>query len=58
MNPRTYRNHAWAQLAKSDTFYVRSSAEEEQLQRALGLIEDEGAEAEEATADVEAPGIE
>ena len=56
MNPRTYRNHAWAQLAKSETFYVRGSPEERQLQKALGLIEDEGLEDEEAETDVEAPG--
>ena len=41
MNPRTYRNHAMAQLAKSDTFYVRGSPEERALQRRLGLPEDE-----------------
>ena len=46
MNPRTYRNHAWAQLAKSDTFYVRGSPEERALQRRLGLLEDEEGEGE------------
>ncbi len=54
MNPRTYRNHAWAQLAKSDTFYVRGSPEERRLQRALGL--DTDGEAEDNGQDLEAPG--
>ena len=41
MSPHTYRNHAWAQLAKSDTFYVRGSPEERRLQQALGLLDDD-----------------
>lgn len=56
MKPRTYRNHAWAQLAKSDTFYVRDPAEERRLQKALGLAEGEEEEDETRDADLEAPG--
>ena len=57
MNPRTYRNHAWAQLAKSETFYVRSSPEERALQRRLGLLvdEEEGG-VEDGPSDLEAQG--
>ena len=58
MNPRTYRNHAWAQLAKSDTFYVRGSPQERHLQRRLGLLdeeEDDGAE--DGPSDVEGQGV-
>ncbi len=57
MNPRTYRNHAWAQLAKSDTFYIRGSPEERRLQTALGLDADSDAEAEDHAPDVEAQGM-
>lgn len=57
MNPRTYRNHAWAQLATSDTFYVRGSPEERALQRRLGLLdEEEDAPAEDGPSDLEAQG--
>ncbi|KAL0053639.1 hypothetical protein WJX82_008689 [Trebouxia sp. C0006] len=56
MNPRTYRNHAWAQLAKSDTFYIRGSPEERRLQTALGLDADSDAEAENDAPDLEAQG--
>lgn len=56
MNPRTYRNHAWAQLAKSDTFYIRGSPEERRLQTALGLDADGDAEAGEDASDLEAQG--
>lgn len=56
MNPRTYRNHAWAQLAKSDTFYIRGSPEERRLQTALGLDADGDAEAEDNASDLEAQG--
>lgn len=57
MNPRTYRNHAWAQLAKSDTFYIRGSPEERRLQTALGLDADGEAEAEDDGPDLEAQGM-
>ena len=58
MKARTYRNHAWAQLAKSDTFYVRGSPQERALQRRLGLLEDEEEiPEEEDPADLEAPGV-
>ncbi|KAL3137711.1 hypothetical protein ABBQ38_004978 [Trebouxia sp. C0009 RCD-2024] len=56
MKPRTYRNHAWAQLATSDTFYVRGSPEERALQRRLGLLEEEENAAEDGPPDLEAPG--
>lgn len=57
MNPRTYRNHAWAQLAKSDTFYVRGSPQERDLQRRLGLLhEEEATAAEDGPSDLEAQG--
>lgn len=56
MKPRTYRNHAWAQLAKSDTFYVRGSPEERALQRRLGLLEEEEDAAEDGPSDLEAQG--
>lgn len=52
MDPRTYRQHAWAQLAKSETFYRRSSREEDALQRSLGLIGGSNDEQD----DLEAPG--
>lgn len=55
MNPRAYRRHAMAQLAKSETFYRRSSREEDDLQHALGLI-GESEDEREASPDVEAPG--
>lgn len=57
MKPRTYRNHAWAQLATSDTFYVRGSPEERALQRRLGLLEEEENAAEDGPPDLEAPGV-
>ncbi len=56
MNPRTYRNHAWAQLAKSDTFYIRGSPEERRLQTALGLDADGDVDAEDNDPDLEAQG--
>ena len=56
MNPRTYRNHAWAQLAKSDTFYRRGSPEERELQRALGLDVDGDLDETEGGQDLEAQG--
>lgn len=56
MNPRTYRNHAWAQLAKSDTFYRRGSPEERELQRALGLDVDGDPDETEGGQDLEAQG--
>ena len=55
MNPRAYRQHAMAQLAKSETFYRRSSREEDDLRRSLGLIGESDNERED-TPDVEAPG--
>ena len=57
MNPRTYRNHAWAQLAKSDTFYIRGSPEERRLQTALGLDADGDAADESDAPDLEAQGM-
>ncbi|DBA93227.1 TPA: hypothetical protein ACH3X2_003522 [Trebouxia sp. C0005] len=56
MNPRTYRNHAWAQLAQSDTFYIRGSPEERRLHTALGLDADGDAEFEDDASDLEAQG--
>ena len=59
MKPRTYRNHAWAQLAKSETFYVRGSPEERDLQRRLGLLdEEEPGVAADGDPDLEAQGAE
>ena len=55
MNPRAYRQHAWAQLAKSETFYRRSSREEDDLRRSLGLLGGSDDERE-GSPDVEAPG--
>lgn len=57
MNPRTYRNHAWAQLAQSDTFYIRGSPEERRLHTALGLDADGDAEFEDDASDLEAQGM-
>ena len=57
MKPRTYRDHAWAQLAKSETFYVRGSPQERDLQRRLGLLGEEGESgAEDGPSDLEAQG--
>ena len=57
MRPRDYRSHAWAQLAKSDTFYIRGSPEERRLQRALGLdVDGHAGDAEDAAPDLEAQG--
>ena len=39
------RNHAWAQLVKSDTFYMWGCPKERALQPRLGLLEDEEGEA-------------